>query len=358
MSDKQHETAFARDKRLIVEQASEWFVKIHSDARTERDLIDHRAWMNANLMHYRAYRDLESVWARVGDFAERDEVQRLREEALQMIPAAADKTAKGNGKDFRLLPFAFAASLAVAVLGLAQVFHAAWKPTTESVYQTTVGEQRSLQLDDGSRLMLDTQTRLATDFSEQRREIVLEEGQARFDVAHDKSRPFVVKAGNSVITALGTIFTVRKNGDDVLVTLLDGKIEVVRELPAAPIKEQHREATFRTELHPGQQLAYSQDSISKVVEADITQVTAWERGRLVFENDPLHKVIDDLNRYSKRKIVLGDELLSSVRVTGVFKSGDNAKAIEALKNYFSMKVVTDANGNLILLSKDTAPPAG
>jgi transmembrane sensor len=166
---------------------------------------------------------------------------------------------------------------------------------------------------------------------------------ARFDVAHDKQRPFSVEAGEGVVTALGTTFVIRKTADDVLVTLIEGIVAVARQKQLITIShspDEHEDIA--------QQLVYSKKGISKADIVDIPEVTAWQRGRLVFDNNSLPEVVAELNRYSDRKIIIADRSLRPIRVTGVFDAGDNHSAIEALKTYFSMRLETDPRGNFIL----------
>ncbi len=356
-------------KMRVEEQAARWLVRMQSGACSAEDIVEHKAWLNANLMHLRAYRRLESLWEQLGQYGNHPDIlleRRLAKTAsrkpAKILPHPAqhcvqqqavrqqEATAQQNSGYTRRnrsgwLPFALAASLVVAFLGINfDIGDFRGDLYEEDVYQTAIGEQDSLKLDDGSVVLLDTQTRLREDFSAQQRRIVLEKGQARFDVAHDKTRPFVVEAGNGKITALGTAFVVKKAHGEVLVTLLEGSVAVAKDLPA--IADEFEPVT---KLEAGQQLAYSDKGMSEADTVDIPQVIAWQQGRLIFEDHSLADVIEDLNRYSKRKILLGDQSLESIRVTGVFKSGDTRKAIQALTTYFSMQVTNDANGNLILL---------
>jgi transmembrane sensor len=167
-------------------------------------------------------------------------------------------------------------------------------------------------------------------------------------VAKDAERPFSVMAGIGKITALGTAFVVKKTPSDVLVTLIHGSVEVAQQNQMTTISH-----TPSQPDHIGQQLAYSRKGISKANIVDISQSVAWQDGRLVFENHTLAQVVSELNRYSKKKIVIGDRSLRAIRVTGVFNVGSDGNALEALQYYFSLKLTTDQRGNLVLISGDS-----
>lgn len=374
----------------IEQQASRWLVRMQCDSSSDSDRAEHKAWLDANLMHRKAYLRLQSLWNTLGDFADRPEIlaerkqARIKPSAVTLLPTAQTQEERVAEQEqiatkrpvpvyrtpdrsgLKWLPRAMAASLLMVVIGVGafvQIISSS-DPQNPNDYQTAVGEQKTVKLADGSTLTLDTQTSLSIDFTEQQRRIVLKQGQARFDVAHDKTRPFVVEANNGKITALGTAFVVRKTENQVLVTLLEGRVEVVQEdtpgmsdigvidqivrtTDLDAINEHKRTAPVRV-LEVGQQLVYTDMGISDTDNIDIDQATAWQQGRLIYENRSLSDVVEDLNRYSKRKILLGDASLELIRVNGVFKSGDNPKAIQALTSYFSMKVISDSEGNLVL----------
>jgi transmembrane sensor len=405
MSDGGLETESVGKDARAGEQATQWFALMHSDACTEQDAVDHAAWIASNDTHKVEYGALEQMWELLGSYADRPEIVkerqhikppihqqarqgnvRLQQEItqlqqksnrLQQLSARLQREAQkeltgsettGHPPRFSPTRYALVASLLVVVLSSGLVFQGTWFKNTwnqlfnESVYQTGIGEQKTFYLADGSSVVLDTQTTVMANFSDDLRHIVLESGQARFDVARDEQRPFVVHAANGITTALGTAFIVRKSEDGIVVTLIHGKVAVaqkraVTDESLAPLQSeaaisQGGSPVYREILlEAGQQVEYSEQGLSMAKEVDIKRATAWQQGRLIFEDYSLRKVLDELNRYSEKKIVLGDNSLASIRVTGVFKSGDNRKAIQALKTYFSMRVTTDLQGNLVLLQK-------
>lgn len=346
MTDNSDNPIVSIDKHLIEEQAQRWFLRSNSGEMTAVEKAEHQHWLQADSMHRIAFQELQNLWDIVGSFAEAPEIVTARQEILRNT-GAETKSDKQSLFSRPWTILAMAASLLLTVitaiqLGQGNFFSA---PAPGDIYQTQVGERKTIVLSDGSRVLLDTNTRLVTDYSQQSRRIRLEKGQARFDVVQDKQRPFSVEAGEGVVTALGTTFVIRKTADDVLVTLIEGIVAVAREKQRITISHapnDHEDIA--------QQLVYSKKGISKADIVDVPEVTSWQRGRLVFDNHSLPEVVAELNRYSDKKIIIADRSLRSIRVTGVFTAGDDHSAIKALKTYFSMSLGTDPQGNFILKS--------
>ncbi len=143
--------------------------------------------------------------------------------------------------------------------------------------------------------------------TEHGRRLTLHRGEAFFTVAPDTARPFEVTAGNGTIQALGTAFNVRTEPDRVTVTVTEHSIRI-----KTLVKQE-------AEARAGEQISYDQDGrIGQIVSADPSRTLAWQRHRLVFENQPLPNVLEELGRYRSGWIVLRDPSLRRLSVTGVF----------------------------------------
>jgi transmembrane sensor len=201
------------------------------------------------------------------------------------------------------------------------------------VYATGVGEQQVVVLGDGSRMSLNTSSRVRVELASSSRLVTVEDGgEVLFEVAKDPRRPFVVRAGGSEIVAVGTSFSVRvaetsQAGRDALaVTLLEGKVTVrpVAEgggngvAPAPPVA-----------MQPGERLRLTwPDGASTVVLARdrprTEQVLAWRRSEAVFDDVSLGDAVAEMNRYSRMPIVLvGDPATGVRRISGQYRTGDN-----------------------------------
>lgn len=207
---------------------------------------------------------------------------------------------------------------------------------------THVGEIRKEQLADGSNITLDTDTQVRVVFTGKTRQITLVQGQAHFDVAHDRARPFTVSFGNGMVTAIGTSFDVTSFANTKMVTLLGGRVMV--EGAAKPAGDADRMV-----LRPGQQVTLAADGrLTPPRAVDLDSIRSWQQGRIDLTDLKLSDALEQVNRYSATKIIVQEPSLSSRRVSGVFRAGDVNAVTAALCAYFDLKIVRRTPGTIII----------
>lgn len=207
-----------------------------------------------------------------------------------------------------------------------------------SDYRTGVGEQTSVLLSDGSEVILDADSALSVDYSANKRYLTLYQGRGYFRVAADKQRPFIVNSRRGEVLALGTEFEVDSIHQEVAVTVFESAVEV----------SQGRHVTM---LSAGQQLYYSSGiGVSVPRPVKLQQAGVWRNGQLVFCNKPLVEVVEEINRYRPGWIVIADESLHAIRVSGVFDLRQPDAALQTLVEVFPMRQRTLTN-YLILLER-------
>ncbi|MDB5366233.1 MAG: putative FecR, iron siderophore sensor protein, partial [Rhodospirillales bacterium] len=271
--------------------------------------------------------------------------------AIRAVRASGRTTAFAGARRWR--PVALAASLA-AVAFIAAELH------TPDSYRTGVGEQRTVSLPDGSEVVLDTDTSLRVVFSEGARRVELAQGQALFQVAKDASRPFTVVAGVGSVTALGTQFVVRRDPAEMIVTLLEGSVEIVQApvaqaSPGVAPPEVEAPPVQHVVLRPGQQVRGSKAGLARIEAPRLDEATAWQSGRLIFADQPLDQVVDEINRYARRhKLRLGDPALRGLRVSGVFDAGHTESFADALAVSLGLRIVAGRDGETVLLPRQAA----
>ena len=206
------------------EQAAAWVVRLHADPG-DGDLDRFELWRSQSPEHETAYEHALATWVNVGEHAAAGKVLAMRRDAL----------ARARRVKRRWRPqWVAAAVLALVVAPLMVWFGMRAPPALE--YQTAQGEQRVIVLPDGSRMSLDARSRVAVHYSDDARSIQLLEGRANFEVAKDVTRPLRVKAGPRTVTAVGTVFTVERETQGVVVTLFEGIVAVTtREREPKPI---------------------------------------------------------------------------------------------------------------------------
>lgn len=196
-----------------------------------------------------------------------------------------------------------------------------------AIYQTNVAGIEDVHLRDGSSIILGGQTKLSVTLSPQRRSVRLIEGEAWFKIAHDPNWPFVVAAGDGTITAIGTAFLVTRQSDRVVVTVTDGTVEVSAQPPMWPPLRLVQEFSLGPALPPvpvsrGEELAFADGGeVAPVKPADTRAATAWTHGRLIFDDQPLRYVVETINRYYSRRIVVGASA-GALRFSGIILEDD------------------------------------
>ena len=213
---------------------------------------------------------------------------------------------------------------------------------------TPVGEIRTVGLPDGSSVTLDTGTIVRWRFSGTTRRLALLRGRARFAVAHDPNRPFMVAAGGGQVTAHGTLFDVSLlAGRTVSVTLLQGVVEVDDATGA--------DKANTTVLKPGQALAFSRDQPAPRLRRGPAVASTWPTGMLTFTGTPLLEAVTEANRYSRTPIRLATADLGRLRLSGAFHAGAARPFAGSLAATFDLQVREGADGALIL-DKPSASP--
>jgi len=189
-----------------------------------------------------------------------------------------------------------------------------WHGMSAETYSTDVGEQQRVVLDDGSHIILDTNTRIRVALEEERRSVELIQGRAHFEVATDLLRPFLVRAGDQQVIAIGTAFDASKQDGLVSVVLVEGRIAVQAALASAQ-SITHLDS-------PGTRITFAPAGAVVQDHLDLAQVTAWQNGHEVFDDQTLAAAVAEMNRYTHRPIVIADESLASRRISGVYSTGD------------------------------------
>ena len=227
-------------------------------------------------------------------------------------------------------------------------------------YQTGIGELKNVHLSDGSSITLGGQTKLLVTFSRQRRSVELIEGQAWFTVAHNSHWPFVVAAGDGTITAVGTAFLVTRDSDRVVVTVTEGVVEVSAR-PTSTIRPSLNRAALGTpalapiRVSRGEELAFHDSgALSQIKPADTQAATAWTHGRLTFDDQPLRYVIETVDRYSSRRIVVSPSA-GGLRFTGIVFDSEIDDWLQSLEAIFP--VIIEEHGTAVRIEMRPSTPA-
>ena len=327
------ETIGEEDSRRL-DEAADWRVRL-SEAGLE-STVEFEEWL-ADPDNAAAWAQLDGPWQEVGALAATPEFMAARVNAL--------RNAGRGGSRWSFSPFVrrLAAALGLIVLAGAGVGAFHWA-TAPDVYRTNFAERRVIELADGSTVSLDSGTELRVRYTEAERRLELRSGQARFQVARDAARPFTVTARDQRIIATGTAFNVDLLGPSVLVTLIEGRVTVLGGPPASAPDAIPAEAVV---LSPGEQLHVTESATPTLIPVSITRATAWETGQLIFEDEPLAAAAARVSRYARRTIRTDAEA-GEFRVSGVFRTGDDATFIEAVSSFLPVEARSEPDGAVVL----------
>lgn len=353
------------------DRAAEWVARLRAEDCSSDDWEHFCEWRSAESDNDVTFARYMDRWADLGELAEEPEIVRMRLEAMG-IESQHDR------RPAWLMPFAASMALTIAT-GLLVVTN--WNGGTEEqatrlagveqvgspvaprqgrdsaveaelaqerfthAYRSAVGQRSKIDLPDGSTVELNTDTVIEVEFTPQRREFRLVRGEALFDVEPDASRPFIVNSDGERVIALGTVFSVRKIAGELVVSLFEGEVQVERLADLSVGAKAVRSAR----LDAGQQLVTGTTQEFQVSPLDGEAALGWRTGRLVFDGDRLKDVVTELNRYSVRKLALGDPELGKLKVSGTFRTGSAEAFASALSVALPVSVESERESGKIVL---------
>jgi len=326
------------------DRAARWILAREQQGWSDTDQAALDAWLEESDLNKAAYWRLEHSWRQA------DRIAALRDGS----PAVAAK----RGHAFRIKPrvlsglIGLAASLA-AIIGV--VVHDGHRRNAETgsvaaaTFTTDVGGHRLVGLADGSRVELNTDTRVRTAVGGGGRAVWLDKGEAFFEVAHRDGLPFVVHAGSREITVLGTKFSVRRVGGNVVVWVREGRVRVDT--------AEHASAA-RSAIVTAGGVALSDGAATLVTAASperLDQALAWREGMLGFDHERLGDIALEFNRYNRKKIVIADPAAANIRIGGTFPASEPRAFARLLRDAYGLEIAeTDVE---IKIQKTALQPA-
>jgi transmembrane sensor len=218
-------------------------------------------------------------------------------------------------------------------------------------FATSVGEQRSVVLSDGSIVTLNTSSSVEVRMARDHRVVKLLKGEALFQVAHDARRPFDVTAAETIVRAVGTQFDIDRRATGTTVTVVEGRVAVL----SAP-GESQAGAGARLPLEAGEQLTFSaqRGSDRRPVHADVATAIAWTQRKLIFEHRPVGEVADEFNRYNRTIIEIRSDDLRSQEVTGVFQANDPGSFLAFLSRIPGVAINVSIDSSRFVVTQENA----
>jgi len=362
--------------QAIAEEAANWFIRFEENdvPGVEREAFVN--WLKRSPIHVEEFIRVSATHAQIKAIpateliSVKELLDQARSNVIDLTHTRVNHTTD-TGADsststrWARHPGAKAAML--AALTLLAVWLFAWNRSSDDpdrlTYVTALGEQRSILLEDGSVIKLNTQSSLDVYFSEATRSVKLSAGEAVFYVAKDATRPFQVEAGAAVVKAIGTRFNVYRQASQTVITVMEGRVAVssAKTLPVSATSS----GPSAVKPFAAESVQLNQDSQITVLETgaivapaivDPEAITAWTDRRLVFNAEPLETVVRELNRYNPKKLVFGDQLLSQQTISGVFDANDPEALLAFLQTVGKLHVKVDSgSGDWILYAEPEIP---
>ena len=325
---RQNDSVMSEEARV---EAATWIARLRDEQPGPDVEADLRKWLGESDEHRRAFKRMTQVWEQAGKI-------RMR--------ARADVSATRRRRP-RFSPWAATVAATFVLVVITAIYY--WR---DNAFTTAVGQQQVRVLRDGTRVVLNTDTRIEVNYDKHIRRVRLVRGEAWFNVSKHPTWPFLVSVGDQEIRALGTSFIVRHDSDQELsVTLVDGRISVA---PVAGNGEVPPQAPQF--LEPGQRLVVSRHHAPSVDRPELSRVTAWKSGRVEFDKTPLKDATTEMNRYTTTHLTVPNAEVAQLRIGGVFRAGDSDEFVKIVTAALGLRA--DRNGGDIVLSRSaTQPPS-
>jgi transmembrane sensor len=297
-------------------QATLWVVRLTSGETTAEERLAFQRWRDESPAHAAALAEARRLWLSMGPALE---------------PAGRhQRAALWRARPPRLV--AVAASIVACVF-----VGAHYVDNSSHDYVTGAGERRTVDLSDGTQVLLNSRSALDVSFKDGVRKVTLVRGEAYFDVAHDAARPFTVAAGDGRVRDIGTAFSVRREGDGATVVVARGKVEVDPVAPGGP----------HPVLSVNQEVAYGGAEPAAVRTVDASRELSWVRGQLILENRSLADSIQAIDRYYSGRLVLINSGAGARRINAVVDLNRIDDWLTALEKTHTAKVIR--LGSLVLV---------
>jgi transmembrane sensor len=358
------------DSKEIEAQAALWIMRAEDNDMSAAQQQEFQTWLISSYKHREAYTKLAALWGSL------DILEELNDHAAAVDHQQSPKnTAKTSGPTLweRLIGqgsfiaralgekalsarafsaraysvSAFATIALIGILGLSYQIINNLNQLHQGSYITALGEQQTINLPDGSAIQINTNSQVDVTYTETARIIRLVSGEAYFDVAPNKQKPFSVYAGNGVVTAVGTAFSVFLRNEKIDVIVEEGSVALASRPSGSNLSETNSIAQANSQpqaplgvITAGQKAIFEKtvESLDMVAPATIQRKLSWRQGRLAFAGEPLAEVVASVSRYTDVTIDIDDPSLRELPIAGSFNVGEVDAMIEALEIMIDLRI--------------------
>ena len=312
-------------------------MRVHEDDFTDEERAQFNHWLNSDPANRHEFDAMMEVWT-ISEFLPVDPPV---ETALNIKAHALPK--------HRFKRALIAAAMLVPGLPIAALigWHLNLIPDSYQRFQSDAAI-RDVTLSDGSHVQLNLGSQLSFANYKDRRSVTLSKGEAWFEVQHDANHPFLVNAGRGQIRVTGTQFNVWTYQDEVVVTLIQGSVQVMG--------ERSKPDQFAS-LSPGMRATYDLQKSNPVVStASFSQALAWRDGKLILDDILLNDALPQINRYLDSPIRLGDRATGQLHIGGIYNTRDINGLVQALPKVLPVFLSRNEEGQTVIRGKRSYAP--
>jgi transmembrane sensor len=371
----------------VYQEACEWFVEFRSGDLDDAGRRRFDLWARKSPEHLAAYLEIAAIWSD-GSALDPDLkwdpktlIAQAAADATNVVPLtdrsrtanastvvsntpselAPDKLDAQQSRPGKSSPRWFRVAASIAAVGLIVGTTIWYQNFRMPIYATTFGEQRSITLNDGSVIDINSHSKIRVRYSAQERVVDLLEGQALFHVAKNPTRPFLVSSATTQVRAVGTEFDVYQKHSGTVVSVVEGRVAVLLQSDAASgetidlrqITADHQDESGARQpgsrgnapifLAAGEQVLVTTTAVQKANHPNIAIATSWTQRQLEFDSASLSEVAEEFNRYNKRQLIIEDPTLYDFHISGVFSSSDPASLVRFLRERPGVRVTETAS---------------
>ncbi|MBL8268919.1 FecR family protein [Steroidobacter sp.] len=312
--------------------AAAWIARRDSETWSDADAAALEQWLAESASHRVAYYRLNAAWQETGRLQALVGNTAVTPAPIASVPSVAAPPQRPQLADRQLRWRSLAAAIVLTVGASVVAFKALQLP--QGTHVTVVGGMQHVPMNDGSRLTLNTNSQVEVAYSEAERRVEIKHGEAFFEVAKDSKRPFVVVAGDKRVIAVGTAFSVRREGDEMRLVVSEGTVRMETAAknvpPPGPLKAGSIVRARRDDM-----------LVQTEAPADIERTLSWRAGVLTFRDTPLANAVDEFNRYNTRKLVIEDERVGALQIGGIFRATQPEAFANLLSEGFPIQVAVE-----------------
>jgi len=342
-----------------LEEASLWLAREGSGEVTRAEQEEFQAWLAMKEEHQNAYMDTRRTSDLLGNIsneADRQYFAGIAPEIKDLFDECDDLSTllhreRRPVRTYRWIA-AVAASLLLMAVSAIMILH---DGSTATAYATKIGGLKTVMLKDGSIITLNTDTQISVALSSSERRILLEHGEAYFDVAKNKKRPFIVVVGKDTVRAVGTAFNIKRRAEVTKVTVMEGIVEV-KTKASSNTSDNQGDSNMIVPLKAGGDMVLNPDGIhqTQLQPSEIEHTASWRTGMIHFDGEKLGSIVEELQYYATKEIIFANDEVRNIIVGGSFDTTNVSSFLKGLELAFPISVIE--RDTVIVLSytdKDT-----